>query len=46
MHSDAQHRLRVRQEDPPPSPQWVQEVCSAQRERVGALDDAQQVKGS
>lgn len=40
MHSDAQHWIWVRQEDPPLPSQWVQEVRCAQRGRAGALDDA------
>ena len=44
MCSDAQHWLRLRQEDPPLSTQRVQEICRAQRQRARNPDDAQQVR--
>lgn len=43
MYFDAQHWLWIRQEDPPLPPQWVQEVCRAQRQGARSSDDAQQV---
>lgn len=43
MHLDAKYRLRFRQEDPPLSSQWIQEIRCAQCQRVGTFDDAQQV---
>lgn len=41
-HSYAQHWIRIRQEDSPFSPKWIQEVRCSQCQRVGSPHDAQQ----
>lgn len=46
MCSDAQYWLRLGQENTPLSAQWIQEVCCAQCQWTGTLDDAQQVNNS
>ena len=43
MHFDAEHWLCFRQEDPPLSPEWFQEICCSQCEGFGTAHDAQQV---
>ena len=40
MHFDAQHWLWLRQENPPLSTKWFQEICRAQCERPGTSHDA------
>jgi hypothetical protein len=45
-HADAEHRLRLEQEDEAHAIQWLPEVCRAQRERPEPAADAQPVRAA